>query len=91
MFWETLDYPLQDIDRIEVIRGPGATVWGENAVNGVINIITKNAKDTQGGLIAAGGGNPDKSINVARYGGVLADDVHYRVYTKQFERGAWRT
>ncbi|MEX0643087.1 MAG: TonB-dependent receptor [Pirellulales bacterium] len=86
VFWETLDYPLQDIDRIEVIRGPGAVVWGENAVNGVINIITKNARDTQGALIAAGGGDVDESINVARYGGILADDVYYRVYAKQFER-----
>jgi iron complex outermembrane recepter protein len=86
VFWETLDYPLQDIDHIEVIRGPGATVWGENAVNGVINIITKNTRDTQGSLIASGGGNVDTTINAARHGGVLAQDVTYRVYAKQFER-----
>jgi iron complex outermembrane receptor protein len=90
VFWEVLDYPLQDIDRIEVIRGPGATLWGENAVNAVINIITKNARDTQGLLIAAGGGDYDESINVARYGGVLAEDVYYRVYGKHFERDSFK-
>src|ERR1700730_14859374 len=55
VFWDTLDVPLEDIDRIEVIRGPGGTVWGNNAVNGVINIITKKAQETLGGLVAGGG------------------------------------
>jgi iron complex outermembrane receptor protein len=62
------DYPLEDIDRIEVIRGPGATVWGANAVNGVINIITKSSKDTQGGLVSVGGGSVDQFRNTVRYG-----------------------
>jgi iron complex outermembrane recepter protein len=55
VYWDTVDVPLEDIDRIEVIRGPGGTVWGANAVNGVINVITKSAAGTQGGLITAGG------------------------------------
>ena len=54
--WDTQDVPLEDIDRIEVIRGPGATLWGANAVNGVINIVTKKAADTQGALVTGGGG-----------------------------------
>lgn len=89
IFWEATDVVLQDIERIEVIRGPGATMWGENAVNGVINIITKSAKDTQGLLIAAGVGDYDESINVVRYGGMLAPGVHYRVYGKHFERDSF--
>src|SRR2546428_6945625 len=56
VYWDTLDVPLEDIERIEVIRGPGGTVWGANAVNGVINVITKTAADTQGGLVTGGGG-----------------------------------
>ncbi len=86
--WDVQDLVLEDIERIEVIRGPGATVWGANAVNGVINIITKRAQDTQGLMIAAGGGDQDKSINQFRYGGVTSGNVHYRVYGKHFERAA---
>lgn len=86
VYWEVQDMVLQDIERIEVIRGPGATVWGANAVNGVINIITKAARDTQGPLIAAGGGNQDKTITAARYGGKVGDNLYYRVYGKHFER-----
>lgn len=62
VYWDTVDVPLEDIDRIEVIRGPGGTVWGANAVNGVINVITKSAADTQDGLITAGGGTTDRRI-----------------------------
>ena len=57
VYWNVQDVMLEDIDRIEVIRGPGATLWGANAVNGVINIITKKAKVTQGAVVTAGGGN----------------------------------
>lgn len=86
VYWDVPDVVLQDVDRIEVIRGPGATVWGSNAVNGIINIITKNSKDTQGLMVTAGGGSEDKGITSVRYGGQHEDDLHYRVYGKWFER-----
>jgi len=69
VFWDSQDTLFEDIDRIEVIRGPGATLWGANAVNGVINIITKRVKDTQGGLVTAGGGTEERLFGSARYGG----------------------
>jgi iron complex outermembrane recepter protein len=80
--WDVQDYPLEDIDRIEVIRGPGATVWGANAVNGVINITTKSAKETQGLLITAGGGTEDRGFGTLRYGGQIGENAYYRVYGK---------
>jgi iron complex outermembrane receptor protein len=86
VFWHREDTPLDDIERIEVIRGAGAAMWGANAVNGVINIITKNAKDTQGGLISVGGGNQENGFGHLRYGGKIGDDFHYRVYGKGFKR-----
>src|SRR5712664_3663283 len=69
VFWQVQDTLLEDIERIEVVRGPGATIWGANAVNAVINIITKSAKDTHGTLVSAGGGNKDQGIGSFRYGG----------------------
>jgi iron complex outermembrane receptor protein len=84
--WDTQDVPLEDIERIEVIRGPGATVWGANAVNGVINVITLQAKDTQGALVTAGGGTQDKAFGTARYGGTIGEDVSYRLFTKYLDR-----
>ncbi len=81
-YWELQDTLLNDIDRIEVIRGPGATQWGANAVNGVINIITKNAKDTQGGLVTASAGNMIKSDDGTRYGVKIGDDSYARLYAK---------
>jgi len=79
--WEQHNVPLQDIERIEVIRGPGGSLWGANAVNGVINIITKQASETQGGLLLAGTGSHEQN-GMLRYGGNINDRGHYRVYTK---------
>ncbi|HEV7799663.1 MAG TPA: TonB-dependent receptor, partial [Burkholderiales bacterium] len=81
VFWDQQEVMLEDVERIEVISGPGATLWGANAVNGVINVITRAASDTQGGLVAAGVGNRDYSAAV-RYGGKLGDEAHYRVYAR---------
>ena len=78
---------LEDIDRIEVIRGPGGTIWGPNAVNGVINIITKNAKETKGTLVSSGGGNVDQGTGDARYGSGNGKNFNYRIYGKGFSRG----
>ena len=69
VFWNAIDYALEDIDRIEVVRGPGATLWGANAVNGVINIVTRSSRDTQGVFAQAGGGNEDPADAELRYGG----------------------
>src|SRR2546428_9494664 len=84
VFWDVQDTLLEDIDRIEVISGPGATLCGANAVNGVINITTRNAKDTQGLLLEGGGGTELRGFGGVRYGGVLATKLHYRVYGKYF-------
>ena len=81
VFWNMLDYVLEDIERIEVTRGPGATLWGANAVNGVINIITRNARDTHGTLVSVGSGNEDPALVEFRYG-AGSDTTSYRVYAK---------
>src|SRR5438876_5430362 len=86
VFWDAQDTLLEDIDRIEVISGPGAALWGANAVNGVINITTKNAKDTQGALLVGGGGTELRAFSGVRYGGTLSSNTHYRVYGKFFHR-----
>ena len=85
VFWEAQDVMLEDVERIEVISGPGATLWGANAVNGVINVITRSASETQGMLVAAGAGNRERG-GATRYGGTLGADGHYRVYAKYFDR-----
>jgi iron complex outermembrane receptor protein len=80
VYWDHETLPVEEIDRIEVIRGPGATLWGANAVNGVINIFTRSAKGVNGGLISAGGGAQTQSLGVAEYGGAAGSDGAYRVY-----------
>ena len=87
-FWDVQDTVMEDIDRIEVIRGPGGTVWGPNAVNGVINIITKKSQDTQGVLVSAGGGNVEQGFLSARYGGSNTKGLSYRIYGKEFNRSS---
>ena len=86
VIWDEKVVPLDSIERIEVINGPGATVWGANAVNGVINIITKKASDTQGGLITAGGGTSDRGFGTARYGGKLGGKAAYSLSADGFDR-----
>ena len=86
VFWDVLDLPLEDIERIEVIRGPGGTTWGANAVNGVINIITRKAADTQGGMVVGSGGNLDQGSGTVQYGSALAKDTDYRIFAKYFNQ-----
>jgi iron complex outermembrane recepter protein len=86
VYWQVQATPLEDIERIEVIRGPGGTIWGANAVDGVINIITKNAKETRGSMVALGGGNADEGTDTMRYGGANGRGLSYRVYGMGFER-----
>ena len=86
VFWDVQDTILEDVERIEVIRGPGAQLWGANAVNGVINIITKHARETQGGLVSAGIGTEDRVFGNFRYGAKFGNNNYYRTYVKYFDR-----
>src|SRR4051812_3766965 len=86
VYWDVQDVPLEDINRIEVIRGPAAALWGANAVNGVINITTKKAKDTQGLLVTVGGGNEEQGFATFRSGGQIGENAYYRIYGKYLNR-----
>ncbi len=85
VFWDVQNVMMEDIERIEVISGANTTVWGSNAVNGVINIITRSASDTQGNLLSAGAGNIEQNV-AFRHGGSFASAGHYRVYGKAFNQ-----
>jgi len=87
VFWDQLDLPLEDIEKIEVIRGPGGSIWGGNAVNGVINIITKKASKTRGATVVAGGGTTEQGFGVLQYGGEAGKSTNYRVYSQYFNDG----
>ena len=91
VFWDSQNVPLESIERIEVIRGPGAAVWGSNAVNGVINIITKSAGETQGGSVDAGAGNAITGPEAIRYGDKARGLGAYRVYAEGFHAGSLPT
>src|SRR6185369_8207790 len=80
-FWSVQDVPLANIDRIEVIRGPGGAIWGANAVNGVVNVITKAAAETKGTQVVLGAGNEERAIATVQYGGGQPR-FDYRVYGK---------
>ena len=86
VFWDQQDVLLEDIDQIEVISGPGATVWGANAVNGVINITTRPAKETQGLLAVGGGGTELHALGAIRYGAEIGSKAHVRAYGKYWDR-----
>src|SRR6185312_43829 len=88
MYWDMQDVLPEDIERIEVISGPGATLWGANAVNGVINIITRKSTDTLGGVLRLGGGNLEKSAS-ARYGARLSEATTFRAYAEALNRDAF--
>lgn len=85
VFWNTQDVFLEDVDRIEVISGPGGSVWGANAVNGVISVITKSAQESQGLFVEGGVGSQERVSTAVRYGGAVGRGVHYRVWGKYID------
>jgi len=86
VYWEVQDVSLEDVQRIEVIRGPGATLWGANAVNGVINIITRHTADTQDCLLTLGSGTEERGFGSVRYGTTLGEGTYGRIYARGFKR-----
>lgn len=86
VYWDVQDVPLDNIERIEIIRGPGGTIWGANAVNGVINIITKNARETQGTLATAISGHENRFYGMYREGLQHGNGFYYRVFARGFLR-----
>ena len=89
VYWDVQNVVLNDVERIEVIRGPGATLWGANAVNGIINIITKPAADTQKGLISVASGNHEQLLATASYGAQLKQDIYGRFYAQQHKQNSY--
>ncbi len=88
VFWDAQQVLLEDIDRIEVVSGPGASLWGDNAVNGVINVVTKSAKDTQGLYLSGGAGSFMQDMAGVRYGGRAGTNLFYRVYVERFDHNS---
>ena len=88
VFYDTLDVPLEQIARIEVIRGPGGSVWGANAVNGVINVITKKAADTPGTTVVGGGGSSDRGLGLLQQGGKLGEVTDFRIFADYSTEGS---
>ena len=89
VYWEVQDVSLEEVERIEVIRGPGASLWGTNAMNGVINIVTQKARDSQGTRLTVGGGSEERGFSSLRYGGKLGKGAHYRIYGKFSKRDSF--
>lgn len=89
VYWEIQDTALEDVDRIEIIRGPGAALWGTNAVNGVINIITKTAESSHGVLVSSGAGSYEKAFTTGRYAAQLSDNTALRLFAKHQERDSF--
>ena len=87
VLWDTQDFPLEEVDRIEVVRGPGASLWGANAVNGIVNIKTRHAAQTQGAAVTVGGGTKEVGFGSMRHGGRLGDSASYRAYGAYRRRG----
>ena len=85
VFWDVQNVVLDNVDRIEVISGPGGTLWGANAVNGVINVVTRDAAETQGVLVAGGGGTYVRDFGAVRYGGEAGPDIHYRIFGQRID------
>ncbi|AGF77309.1 outer membrane receptor for ferrienterochelin and colicins [Desulfocapsa sulfexigens DSM 10523] len=90
VYWDVQNVVLEDVERIEVIRGPGATLWGANAVNGIINIITKQSSDTQGGLVSVAAGNHETGIVSLRYGTQVNNDTYGRFYLHRHDRDSYQ-
>ena len=90
VFWDAQDTLLEDVERIEIISGPGGTLWGANAVNGVINILTRQARDTTGGYGELLGGNEDRMIGGFRFGGEIGKRGHARAYVRHVDRDSSR-
>src|SRR5262249_31413634 len=88
VFWDVQNVLLDDVDRIEVVSGPDGTLWGANGVNGVINIVTKSARYTQGLMVEGGGGSFLQDFGAVQYGGSNGTNLFYRVYGQRFDRNS---